>query len=59
MWLNVPDRINTESDSVSIAGFCSGTGMLEYAVQASLEQRGYRAATMVHVGGISCIRHFV
>ncbi len=48
MWLNVPSSIDCEPDTIRLAGFCSGTGMFEYAVQEALELRGYRAGTVVH-----------
>lgn len=46
MWLNIDDGI--EDSTVNIAGFCSGTGMLEEAVAIALRERGLRTASILH-----------
>ena len=47
MWLNIPEEIN--NDGLRIAGVCSGTGMLEYAIQAALEVRGIESSIICHI----------
>jgi DNA (cytosine-5)-methyltransferase 1 len=50
MWLHMPtEGQKTDDQTITIADFCAGSGMLAEAVSAALELRGIRSACLVHV----------
>jgi len=49
VWLYVPEGgPDVEEGTITVAGFCSGSGMLEIAVEGALGVLGHRSRTVVH-----------